>query len=367
MRPGRLASVILPAIMFAVLAVDGAAAASTICTRLEARLAAIDSGRQPSGGRYGRAAEEQRLALRRARSQARQAGCREGGFLFFRSRQDGRCEALLDRISSMEGNLARLERRAGGASGPATRRERKATLQALAENNCGARYARAGAGERRGGLFSRDGHYDRQGIWVPGGRDRRERAAAAEDHAGGSGRRGGSGYRTLCVRTCDGYYFPISASTSESNFAQDEQACQARCPGTEVELYSHRSWSENVGDAVSVSGTRYSELPSAFAYRSTYNPACTCRGATKSAMSFIAGGYDNASFMALPADGSVPPVPERKPGRGEDPETLANRAGDFDPAEAIAPPVRTPVASLDGPPGEPSEIRRVGPSYFYAQ
>ena len=52
---------------------------------------------------------------------------------------------------------------------------------------------------------------------------------------------GGSGYRTLCVRTCDGYYFPISYSTNASHFADDEATCQKQCPATEAILFSHRN------------------------------------------------------------------------------------------------------------------------------
>ena len=64
-------------------------------------------------------------------------------------------------------------------------------------------------------------------------------------------RRSSGTYRTLCVRTCDGYYFPISYSTVPSKFADDEQLCQRLCPATEVTLYSHRNPGEDVARAVS--------------------------------------------------------------------------------------------------------------------
>jgi len=361
MKLARIASVVLLAAGFGALAAETASAASTICMRLEARLAAIDGGGRSGGGRFERAAREQRAALRTARAQAQRANCR-GGFLFFRSRQDARCEALLSRIGEMEANLSRLEARAGRQGGGGSRAERNATLRALGENDCGPRYARHAP---RGGLrlFSRDGYYNEQGAWVSGGG--RGGEAVMED----TGRQRvarGSGYRTLCVRTCDGYYFPISHSSSSSVFGIEESLCQARCPGTEVALYAHPNWSEDVGDAVSLAGARYSDLPTAFAYRRDYNPSCTCRGATETAMTVIAGGYDPSAVLPSFSAG-LPPVPEMKPARGEDPETLANRAGDFDPRDAVAPPRPTPVASLTPTPDESGKIRRVGPSYFYAQ
>ena len=73
--------------------------------------------------------------------------------------------------------------------------------------------------------------------------------------------------RTLCVRTCDGYYFPISYSTVPGKFADDEQLCRRLCPAAEVALYSHRNPGEDVARAVSTSGNSYSELPNAFSYR----------------------------------------------------------------------------------------------------
>ena len=86
-------------------------------------------------------------------------------------------------------------------------------------------------------------------------------------------------YRTLCVRTCDGFYFPISYSTVPSKFADDEKTCQRLCPAAEVALYSHRNPGEDVAQAVSASGRLYSELPNAFAYRKQFNPSCSCKAA----------------------------------------------------------------------------------------
>src|SRR5262249_61418205 len=84
-------------------------------------------------------------------------------------------------------------------------------------------------------------------------------------------------YRTLCVRTCDGYYFPISYSTVPSKFPEDEQICHRQCPAAEVALYSYRNPGEDVARAVSTSGRLYSDLPTAFSYRKQYNAACSCR------------------------------------------------------------------------------------------
>jgi hypothetical protein len=87
----------------------------------------------------------------------------------------------------------------------------------------------------------------------------------------------GGTYRTVCVRTCDGFYFPISYSTSPERFRADEQACQRMCPASEVSLYTYHNPGEEMSQATSLNGRRYSELPTAFQYRKAMSPACSCR------------------------------------------------------------------------------------------
>ena len=84
---------------------------------------------------------------------------------------------------------------------------------------------------------------------------------------------------TLCVRTCDGYYFPVSYSALPSKFGEDAQTCQRMCPATEATLYSHRTTGEDITQAVSANGRLYTELPNAFAYRKQFNPSCSCKAA----------------------------------------------------------------------------------------
>jgi hypothetical protein len=69
----------------------------------------------------------------------------------------------------------------------------------------------------------------------------------------------------------------------------------------------------------------------------------------------------SAEVPVLP--GGVPPVPVPQPAAGEDPETLANRAGAFVPAPVVPAPASVAGLSADGQ----RSVRIVGPSYFYAQ
>ena len=90
-------------------------------------------------------------------------------------------------------------------------------------------------------------------------------------------------YRTVCVRTCDGYFFPISYATNASRFAEDEKTCQQSCPATDVQLYTYRNPGEDINQAVSVNTSQpYTALPNAFKYRQAWDNACSCRKAGES-------------------------------------------------------------------------------------
>jgi len=88
---------------------------------------------------------------------------------------------------------------------------------------------------------------------------------------------GNGAYRTLCVRSCDGYYWPISYATSKAHFSHDEKLCRANCPNQKVALYTHRTEGEWSDDAVSLKGKAISALKNAFVYRQEYKPECTCK------------------------------------------------------------------------------------------
>ena len=59
-------------------------------------------------------------------------------------------------------------------------------------------------------------------------------------------------YRTLCVRLCDGYYFPVSFSTLPNHFQRDSELCQSQCAAP-AELYYHQNPGGAVEQMVSVS------------------------------------------------------------------------------------------------------------------
>jgi hypothetical protein len=82
-------------------------------------------------------------------------------------------------------------------------------------------------------------------------------------------------YRTVCVRLCDGYYWPISFATTRSTFERDAAKCEASCGG--AKLYVYRNPGEEPDDMVDLRGQPYKRLTTAFLYRTQYDAQCKCQ------------------------------------------------------------------------------------------
>ena len=79
-----------------------------------------------------------------------------------------------------------------------------------------------------------------------------------------------AGGQAYCVRTCDGRYFPISASGRESK----AETCNSFCPASETKVV----YGSSIDSAATEGGKPYSELPNAFRYRDEIVAGCTCNG-----------------------------------------------------------------------------------------
>lgn len=285
-----------------------AAAQSRYCLSLQLELAALDN--PDSTVKPDQTALRQEL--KRARADARRAGCRAG--LFSRNKGKRSCRSALSRVNRLERQLS---------------------------------------GSRSGGLFGfgrTPEERQRDGI-----RRAMSRAGCSET------------YRTICVRVCDGYYFPLSFATTRQRFASDAAKCMNQYELGEAALFYYPNPGGNVSQAVSISGARYLNQPYAFHYRTTFVPQCAARlhtgltslgeraGATPSTMGEM---FETAvaTRMAAPSI----PIPIARASWSSDPETLANRAGDLVP-ETILPPTETAVVVA----GEAS--RTVGDKYYFAK
>ncbi len=80
----------------------------------------------------------------------------------------------------------------------------------------------------------------------------------------------GGGGQAFCVRSCDGRYFPVTASDNASRAA----SCNSFCPASETKVV----YGSNIDNAATDNGKPYSELPNAFRYRTEIVAGCTCNG-----------------------------------------------------------------------------------------
>jgi hypothetical protein len=338
-------------------------ARNPVCTQLEGQLSAFDRGMTDSSQsdqakRLDDAARKQQSDLDRLSAQARRSGCEGNGFFALFTSQPAQCTPLNAQIQQLRGNLDRTMsdlQRAQSNTGADHEGQRRSIIGALAQNDCGPQYRQLANQSQGGGFFDR--------LFGPGTIVSPDSAPSA---ASGT-------YKTLCVRTCDGFYFPISYSALPSKFAEDAQSCQRMCPASEVALYSHRSTGEDVNQAVSANGRLYTELPNAFAYRKQFNPSCSCKAAGQTwadalkplddqtiERGDIVVTEERAKQLAQPqvdAQGKPPIKPAPAPRAGTAPVAAT-------PASAnAAAPVDT---TGDTDPGK-RHIRVVGPTFLPAQ
>jgi Protein of unknown function (DUF2865) len=342
------------------------AATNPVCGRLEGQLAAIDRG---AGGDPARAEQARRIEdtmnkqqadLERTQAQWQRLGCQPTTLFSIFSNQAPQCGPLGNQIQQMRANIDRtmadLQRTRHGADDEL---QRQAVVNALAQNNCGPQYRAAAAPQPRGffeTLFGGGGGASSGGAPPPGVADYPQV--------------GGGGYRTLCVRTCDGFYFPISYSTSASRFPEDEQTCQKLCPAAEAVLYSHRNPGEEVAQAVNSAGRTYKDLPNAFRYRREFTASCSCKQAGQTWADAMGQTRDSTvergDVVVTEERSKAMSQPRDAQGRAVTPRTEARKPTGNMPA--IAPPDAPDPAAVPAEP-DPGKrtVRTVGPTFIPAR
>jgi hypothetical protein len=339
------------------------AAVNPICPRLEAQLGTIDRGgtgdpaKDEQIRRYQDAAARQQAELDRITSQAKRMGCDSSGFFSLFNGQSAQCSPVNNQIQQMRANLdqmtSSLERlRSGGLGGNDRENQRRSVLLALAQNNCGPQYAAAvqqqGPGNFFNSLFGGNGN-------APG--------APSADLGPPSGT-----YRTVCVRTCDGGYFPVSFATVPARFSDDEKTCKALCPATEATLYTYRNPGEDMNQAVSVGGQPYASSPNAFRFRQEFNPSCSCKAAGQTWADALKS-IDDKAAAEQQGDIIVTEESAKKMARPQTKQAAPAKKGS---TTAVAPSAdATPAGGKPGDtaaaPGASSDnksIRTVGPTFI---
>jgi Protein of unknown function (DUF2865) len=89
----------------------------------------------------------------------------------------------------------------------------------------------------------------------------------------------------VCVRACDGGFFPIPYVGDRDSLAK---ICQALCPNAETQLYS-MPFGGTIEESVSTSGFPYASLPNAGNFEQAVDQNCSCRRMDQSWAEALAG------------------------------------------------------------------------------
>lgn len=372
------AAALLGALLLCDIAVTQAQAASRLCRQLEADLAAASRG---GGGKpallrkYDDAIARQRQQISKAVSQSSSAGC---GFSLSR-RNANVCAALDATIDRMAANLDDLQAKRAELDSGGSRRDRARILTSLDANGCRDEAAPSKpAPVREASDEKGNGNLLDQFLGSESDApDQPEEPSQAEElsqpgnirtplNNADMGQLRGE-FRTMCVRTCDGYFFPMSNAASLGDFERDQKNCESSCPGTEMQVFYTRGTNgDSASMTSSVTGRPYIELPTAYLYKQSdmpRPPACGCNAAQN--FEIIAGNPPSPEQSEANVE-TTPfiPVPVARPDPGADPETLANAQGGLD-RQAIRRLAVKPVPSPTTlPPPEQRKVRVVGPTFL---
>ena len=288
------------------------------------------------------------------------AGCFERGFLIFGRGlvRSPKCLKMNDQVEDARRQVEQFQaQRDAIASGQGNRRRQAELMDALARNGCtGGRpmpqQARRDSGG--GGLFG----------WFGRGNDEQE-AQQPETPVYRSIDPNGR-YRSVCVRTCDGFFFPVSYQTYANRLAQDATVCQSSCAAP-AELYVYRNPGQEIDQAISLNGTAYADLPAAFKYRKAYIKGCSCKAdeynpteieaANQKAEATPAPGKPGKKKGAAPTAQAAAPAPQ--PAQLDVTGSTPNAGAPATQAEAPAPPTdAAPAAAADAAPQQSSVAKR---------
>ena len=282
-KRGKALAVLVAALAILSVGLPAQAEAAS-CSNLQRQLASLGGGnKKASTAQYSKSARSQRRQIDKVQSKMSGYGCviKKG---FFSREKHPSCRGLRSTLRRMKRNLNSLERKANGDFGNSrtTARQRKRLIRAIDRQGCDDGSARQANLKRSNILEQIFGKSASKRRRRQAERDRRALARDRKKHTR-SGRstedrlRNFKTIRTICVRTCDGYYFPVSFSTKKNSFESDFEACNNLCPGTEMQLYYHKTSGQSVEEMIStIDDEPYTSLPNAFAYRETFDPNCAC-------------------------------------------------------------------------------------------
>jgi len=212
---------------------------SADCERL--RVAIADASRGDSGAQYQAAADRQRAELDRTTAYAKSIGCDRRQFLFFGAAPPPQCGEINAQCT---------------------------TAQQQPQQQQPANFLDA--------IFGTIARQPNDVQTLPLNPDQPDSTEAQ------------AGSKAVCVRSCDGSFFPVSYSASQGRLGGLEDMCRALCPNADVSLYTYPP-SGQIEQAVSINGAKYMDLPNALKYRTSLDPTCSCKRKGESWADALAG------------------------------------------------------------------------------
>jgi hypothetical protein len=334
------------------------------CMQLQQELSAQSGG----GGRDALPGIEKQIqdtnrVYQGTRAAMEDAGCYESFFIFGRGLvRSPKCLQMSARMEDASRQLDQLQQQRQAILGGGGNRRRQAELQdALARSGCNGQVPQQASRQRGGG-----GLFD----WFGGGGG--EEVEQGADTSISRSINPNVPYRTVCVRLCDGFFYPISYSTYASRFSQDATQCQQNCAAP-AELYVYRNPGQEIEQAISLNGAPYKDLPVAFKYRKSYTAGCSCKEAeynpteieqankkaeaTPPAKGGAKVAAKKAAAPTAPEAASGPPPQIDIDVTGATPAEPAKTEAAADAQPAPAPPVQ-PAAAPAAPAGQQSSVAK---------
>jgi Protein of unknown function (DUF2865) len=349
------------AVLALVLTGEGALSQTYDCAGLQAKIAELDRG----GSRAGRGAgpSRQQIAdLNRTVSYARSLGCDRPVIAFF-GRADGRCPGLNTQIQQMQSAIEQLQAQGSTADRAAARADLTAKFNAYCRNQPSPQPRQRGFFEQ---LF---------GIPAPPETPPPAQAPSQDFPLESEGeQRPHGGSQAVCVRTCDGGFFPLNIPARHADPDQLTNLCQALCPNATVVVYT-RSPSQTIETSVSLEGSVYSDLPNAGKFEKSFDPTCTCRPPGQSWVEALAGadrvlgGERKTDILVTPEKSAELSAPRSSARSSVNPDGSLASPPAAAPLKSAGPSQTEPknqnagaTREVTGPDGIKRRVRIVGPT-----
>lgn len=307
------------------------------CYQLQQELASLQSGGGANADDLARIdkqiAQYDRI-FQGTQAAMQDANCFESFFIFGKALvRSPQCLNMNDRVEDARRQLTQLQQQRQALTGGGGNRRRQAELQqALAQSGCGGQVRQP---RRGGGLFD----------FFGGGQE--EEPAQPETPIYRSIDPNGR-YRAVCVRLCDGFFYPLAYSTTAASLAQEAERCQSSCAAP-AELYVYRNPGQEIEQAISLNGSAYMDLPVALKFRKTYVNGCSCKQSEYNPTAIEeankrAEAEEAAQGGKGKGKGKVAAAPAQGAATSSAPEVTGSNAPSNPPVPAVIPQAEKPPA-----------------------